>query len=42
MAGKRQGFNKFSKYLIIGDDVVIYNEKVAREYIRIIESAGLQ
>jgi hypothetical protein len=42
MAGNRLGINKFGDYLIIGDDIVIYNEKVAYEYISIIESAGIQ
>jgi len=42
LAAKRLGIDGFSEYLIIGDDVVIFNKKVAFEYISIIEFAGLQ
>jgi hypothetical protein len=35
------GISNFQDYLILGDDVVIANSKVAESYIKIIESIGI-
>jgi hypothetical protein len=35
------GLNKFDKYIILGDDIVINNDKVARKYISIMTRLGV-
>jgi len=42
LAAYRKGFEKFSHYMIIGDDVVIFNEQVAEEYLKILDHIGVQ
>lgn len=42
MAGHLQGFNKYSRYMIIGDDIVIFDENVAYEYIKLLNSLGVK
>lgn len=41
LAGFRVGINKFSDYFVLGDDIVIFNDKVASEYIRICHYLGI-
>jgi hypothetical protein len=35
------GYCDFSNYFVLGDDVVIYNERIARTYIKITNSIGI-
>jgi hypothetical protein len=37
LAAARCGYEKFERYHIIGDDVVIFNYKVANSYITILD-----
>lgn len=41
MAGVSCGINRFSDYLILGDDIVIARKEVAEAYIKIIEDIGV-
>lgn len=41
LAAVRIGKNMFTDYLILGDDIVIFNEKVALEYISIMDRIGV-
>lgn len=41
LSGCRVGINKFSNYFVLGDDLVIFNEKVAKEYISICQFLGI-
>nr|WLK77422.1 RNA-dependent RNA polymerase [Suillus luteus mitovirus 5] len=41
MAALRVGITNFSDYCVLGDDVVIANDKVAQEYLNIMETLGL-
>jgi hypothetical protein len=36
------GFNNFNQYIILGDDIVIKNDAVAKKYIEIIEKLGVE
>lgn len=36
------GLPKFSHYLVLGDDVVINNDKVAKQYKRLLTSLGVE
>jgi hypothetical protein len=38
----RQGIQKFKDYFVIGDDVVIFNRKVAIEYQNVLDSIGVK
>jgi predicted NAD/FAD-binding protein len=42
LAGKRNGIDDFSDYMILGDDIVIFNDQVARDYVSIMESIGVE
>lgn len=41
-AALQVGYKRFSDYLVLGDDIVIANEKVAKEYHKLIESLGVR
>jgi len=41
IAALQCGIIHFTDYLVLGDDVVIANEKVAQSYIKIIEDIGV-
>lgn len=41
-AAYQVGLRKFSHYLVLGDDVVINNNKVAREYKRLLKILGVE
>jgi len=36
------GISNFNQYIILGDDIVIKNDDVAREYIRVIGKLGVE
>jgi len=40
-AAHLEGFNEFTKYIILGDDIVINHDKVARRYIKIMNKLGV-
>jgi hypothetical protein len=42
LSGARRGFNEFEDYLVLGDDIVIFQEQVADEYIKLMESLGVE
>jgi hypothetical protein len=37
-----EGFEDFNQYILLGDDIVIKNDKVAKRYIRVITSLGVE
>lgn len=41
LAGVLVGLDKFDDYLVLGDDIVIANRKVANKYIELIEGLGV-
>jgi len=41
LAAVNKGLETFSDYCILGDDVVIMNELVAEEYLRLMELLGV-
>jgi hypothetical protein len=41
LAAHRHGYIGYDRYCIIGDDVVIFNNKVATEYISILGQIGV-
>lgn len=41
LSGVRVGVNKFCNYFVLGDDLVIFNPKVAAEYISICRFLGI-
>jgi hypothetical protein len=41
LAASRVGIDKFSDYFVLGDDIVIFNPNVAREYISICNDLGI-
>lgn len=41
MAALNKGYRNFSDYLVLGDDVVIFNTKVSDEYVNILETLGV-
>jgi hypothetical protein len=41
MAAHRAGINNFRNYAVLGDDIVIYNDVVASEYLTLMNSLGL-
>jgi len=41
LAAARRGFEKFDRYQIIGDDVVIFDEQVSNSYIDILGEMGV-
>jgi hypothetical protein len=41
LAASRVGFKKFTDYMIIGDDLVIFDMNVSMSYIGIIESLDM-
>jgi len=41
IAALRSGYKNFSDYCILGDDVVIANDKVALEYTSLMSSLGV-
>jgi hypothetical protein len=41
LAASRVGFHKFKDYMIIGDDLVIFDINVSMSYIGIIESLDM-
>lgn len=41
IAALRVGISNFSDYCVLGDDVVIANDKVAKEYLNLMETLGL-
>lgn len=41
LSARRLGINKFTDYMVLGDDIVIFNPPIAREYIRLMESIGV-
>jgi len=41
LAAVRNNLNKFEDYLILGDDIVIFNDKVAQEYTSIMKYLGV-
>jgi len=41
-ASKRAKLRKFKSYLLLGDDIVIMNKKVAKEYKRILQELGVE
>jgi len=42
LSAKNVGLTDFNQYIILGDDIVIKNNKVAKEYIRIMEGLGVE
>jgi hypothetical protein len=42
MAGLIRGFKRYSRYMIIGDDIVIYDYYVAKEYIKLLNILGVK
>jgi hypothetical protein len=40
-AAERCGLNNFSDYAVLGDDIIIQNDKVAQEYLMIMKSLGV-
>jgi hypothetical protein len=42
LAGARCGFERFSRYQIIGDDIVIFDYNVAKSYIDILTAIGVK
>jgi hypothetical protein len=42
MAGLNIGFKNYSRYMIIGDDIVIYDINVAKEYIYLLGLLGVK
>jgi hypothetical protein len=42
MAGLNMGFKRFSRYMIIGDDIVIFDKNVAKEYIELLNYLGVK
>jgi hypothetical protein len=36
------GYKNFDQYIILGDDIVIKNDKVAKKYIDIIKGLGVE
>jgi len=42
VASIRCGIGDFNGYLILGDDIVISNESVAKEYLKIMDALGVQ
>lgn len=42
LAGLRCGFIKFDNYIILGDDIVIYDDDVSKEYIKLMNSVGVE
>jgi len=41
MAAIKAGFSSFSDYCVLGDDIVIANDAVAREYLALMETLGV-
>lgn len=41
LAGKLCGYNNFSDYFVLGDDLVIFNEEVSLKYIELSGSIGI-
>jgi hypothetical protein len=41
LAANRLGYKRFDRYLIIGDDIVIFNKDVALQYISILTTLGI-
>jgi hypothetical protein len=41
LSGRRRGYVGFSDYFVIGDDVVIFNNEVAKEYTNILGEIGV-
>lgn len=41
LAAARVGIEKFTDYFVLGDDLVIFNNKVAEEYISLCTSLGI-
>lgn len=41
LSGVRAGIDKFCDYFVLGDDLVIFNPKVASEYIKICQHLGI-
>jgi hypothetical protein len=37
-----EGVYPFSHYILLGDDIVIYNDKVAKRYMKIMKSLGVE
>jgi len=37
-----EGYEDFDQYIILGDDIVIKNDKVAKRYIKVISSLGVE
>lgn len=42
VAANRLNLPGFQDYLILGDDIVIYSKEVAEEYIKVIDSIGVE
>jgi len=42
LAAKRVGISNFTKYALLGDDIVINHNDVAEEYLQIMKSLGVQ
>jgi hypothetical protein len=37
-----EGIEDFNQYILLGDDIVIKNDKVAKRYIKVISSLGVE
>jgi hypothetical protein len=42
MAGLNIGIKRYSRYIIIGDDIVVFDINVAKEYIRLLNLLGVK
>jgi hypothetical protein len=42
LAARCEGFITFNQYIILGDDIVIKNNKVAKRYIQIMTDLGVE
>lgn len=40
-AALRAGYTKFEDYLMIGDDLVIFNQDVSKRYMELLDSIGI-
>lgn len=42
IAAKEAGFSSFDNYLLLGDDIVIADDKVAKVYLQILDTLGVE
>jgi UTP-glucose-1-phosphate uridylyltransferase len=42
IAASRCGIDNFKHYIILGDDIVINNDRVAKKYMKIIKDLGIE